>query len=589
MSRRELMRVALGRSSAEVVVRGGQVVDVYSGEIRRADVAISGGRIAYVGTLPDAAIGPDTRIIDATDQYVAPGLIDSHLHYHHTYLDPSQAALLLLRAGVTATVDGFYGEAIVGGIEAVRAIKKGIDSLPIRLIFLAPSQAYLQNRMFGLTPARAVSVADLKEMLTWDGCYGIDETPFSSVVQDEDDGIIEVFEAALAAGKVPTGHVSGATEAEVQAFAAMGGIVDHEAVSVDETVWRARAGIKVLMRYGSGVPDLPNLIGAYTERGISPRQLAICTDVLLPETLAEGGLDVAVRRLIASGVRPLDAIAMGSLNVAEAFRADHDMGSVSPGRYADLLLIDSLEDLSIRAVINGGEVVAEDGEILIDLPMPAYPDAMYASVNAPVMPTADDFRVTTTSADGPVKVRCVGVSSQSLVTDEIIQTLEAEGGVIQPDPAKNIALMTMVDRLDKKSGIGTAFVHGFGLTGGAIGSTHNAICENMAIVGTNAADMQLVAETLVEMGGGQVVVQDGAVIAAFPMPILGLFSDRPYDEVLQKREEIAAAAKKLGCDIDDPLLKLEFAFACAEFPLLKMSEEGLVKSSPRGRVEIEVA
>ena len=588
MDRRRLIKVALGRAPADCIVRGGRIVDVHTGEIRPADIAVAAGRIAYVGAIPAAAEGPRTEVIDASGYFVAPGLIDSHLHYHHTYLDPAEAAKLLLRRGVTGTADGFYGEAIVGGIEAVRAIKDGLARVPIRLIFLAPSQAYLQNRMFGLKPAAGVSVDDLKEMLGWQGCYGLDETPFSSVVLDEDEGMLELFEAALAAGKVPTGHVSGASEKEVQAFVAMGGMVDHEAVNVTEAIDRARAGMKVLMRFGSGVPDLPNLIGAYTEAGVSARQLAVCTDVLLPETLAEGGLDVAVRRIIAAGVRPLEAIAMATVNVAEAFRADFDMGSISPGRFADMILIDDLAALSIRKVIFGGKLVAEDGEMRIDFPRPTYPDFMIKTVRPPVMPRAADFSVKTARPDGPVKVRCVGVSDTLLATDERQIVLQAKDGVIKPDPAQNVAMIAMVDRLDKKSGMATAFAHGFGLKEGAMASTHNAVCENLAIVGMNGADMAFAAEKLREMGGGQVIVRDGEVIAAFPMPVLGLFSDRPFSEVLAKRKEIAQAARAIGCNINDPLLKLEFAFAAAEFPHLRMSEEGLLRTSPRERVAIEV-
>jgi adenine deaminase len=204
------------------------------------------------------------------------------------------------------------------------------------------------------------------------------------------------------------------------------------------------------------------------------------------------------------------------------------------------------------------------------------------------MPRAEDFKVKTARPDGPVRVRCVGVSNTLLATDERQIVLQAKGGVIEPDPARNVAMIAMVDRLDKKSGMATAFVHGFGLKAGAMASTHNAICENLAIVGTNAADMTLATEKLCEMGGGQVIVRDGEVVAAFPMPVLGLFSDRPFPEVLAKRMEIAEAARALGCSVSDPLLKLEFAFAAAEFPHLRMSEEGLLRTSPRERVALEV-
>jgi adenine deaminase len=295
--------------------------------------------------------------------------------------------------------------------------------------------------------------------------------------------MMALFEKTLAAGKVVTGHVSGASEAEVQVFVAMGGTVDHEAVDVEETFARARSGMKVLMRFGSRVPDLPNLIGAYTGHGMDPRQLSVCTDVLLPETLAAGALDVAVRRIIAAGVQPVAAIAMGSLNVAETFRVDRDLGSISPGRYADMLLIDVLAKLSVQAVIFGGAVVVESGKLLVDPPRPIYPDVMYHTVRMPLKPTVADFKVSTNRADGDVKVRCVGVSSTSLATEERHATLEVCEGVILPDVDKDAALLATVDRLDKHSGMAVAFAHGFGLKSGVMASTHNAVCENLAIVG----------------------------------------------------------------------------------------------------------
>jgi adenine deaminase len=582
-----LIDVALGRGPADAVISGGQVVNVHTGEVLRADVAVVGGRIAAVGMLPQAVRGAETREIDARGLFVAPGLIDGHLHYHHTYLDPAEAAKLLLRNGITGTADGFYGEAIVGGIEAVRAIKEAAEKLPIRLIFLAPTQAYLQNRMFGLIPAKAVSIADLHEMLDWPGCYGLDETPFSSVI-DKDDGMLGLFEAAIAKGKVVTGHVRGATEQQVQAFVAMGGTVDHEATSVEDALARARAGMKVLMRFGSGVPDLPNLIGAYTEVGISTRQLALCTDVLLPEAVFEGGVDVAVRRTIEAGVKPVDAIAMGSLNVAEAFRADHDMGSITPGRFADMVLLEDLASFKVRKVIFGGREVVDGKRLLVDSERPIYPGFMTDTVHLAKALGPDDFLVQTNRQDGPVSVRVIGVSATDLVTTESFETLEAVDGIIRPDPDKDVAMTAMVDRLGKKSGMSVAFIKGFTLKSGAIASTHNAVCENLAVVGTSSADMAFAAAELQRIGGGQVVVRDGKVLAAFRMPVLGLFSDQPYEDVLASRRDIQAAAEQLGCTLNDPLLKLEFSYACAEFPLLRMSEEGLFRTDTKQRLSVVV-
>ena len=224
----------------------------------------------------------------------------------------------------------------------------------------------------------------------------------------------------------------------------------------------------------------------------------------------------------------------------------------------------------------------------IDFSHPTYPDFMLKTVRPPVMPRPADFMVKTARPDGSVKVRCVGVSDTLLATDKRQIVLQAKGGAIAPDPAQNVAMIAMVDRLNKNSRMATAFVHGFGLKVGAMASTHNAVSENLAIVGMNGADMAFAAEKLRGMGGGQVIVRNGEVIAAFPMPVLGLFSDRPFSEVLAKRKEIAEAARAIGCNINDPLLKLEFAFEAAEFPHLRMSEEGLLRTSPRERAALEV-
>ncbi len=276
---------------------------------------------------------------------------------------------------------------------------------------------------------------------------------------------------------------------------------------------------------------------------------------------------------------------MGSLNVAEAFRADHDIGSVTPGRFADLVLLDDLADFRVRKVIFGGEEVVDQGRILFDSQRPRYPDFMTDTVKLAKTYRAEDFQVRT-SKNGPVKVRVIGVSKTDLETVELFETLEAIDGVIQTDPKKDVAMTAMVDRLGKGSGMSVAFIKGFQLKKGAIASTHNAVCENLAIVGMNGADMAFAADELRRMGGGQIVVCDGKVLAAFRMPILGLFSDQPYEDVMVRRREIQAAAESLGCTLQDPLLKLEFSYACAEFPLLRMSEEGLFRTDTKKHLAV---
>ena len=587
-SRRALIDVALGNEPAELAIMNGRVVNVLTREIYGAGVAIKGDRIAAVGDI-DYAIGENTEVIDAENRYVTPGLIDGHLHMYHSYIGVNEFVEGMLRHGVTAYADGFYGQGIVGGRDAVRFFKGAFDATPLRLIFLVPTLAHLQNRELGLKPAPGISVEDMNEMLDWKGCLGLEEPPFLPICEKWDD-YLDLFDRCLEQRKTITGHGAGTYWRQMQAYAAVGTSTDHEAVAVNEAVDKARAGIRLLMRLGSGAIDVPELVKAYVEHKIDPRTLAMCADLASPEKLLrEGGVDENIRSAVKHGVSPDVALQMATINVAEAFFLQRDMGAVAPGRYADILLVDDLTTFDITRVFVGGETVVRDGEFLVDLAPVEYPSDFRGTIQVEREIIAGDLEPRT-DAEGPVTVRVIGVTDGSLVTDDGRAVLNVEDGVIQPDLVNDVLPLTMADRFGKGEGrIGNGFVRGFGLKRGAIASTVNAVCENLVAVGASTSDMAFAMNKLAEIGGGKIVVADGEILALVELPLLGLLSEEPTETVAAKFDKAFDAIRELGCDLASPFSQLEFSFACGEIGDLRLSDEGLLRVDPPEMVPLVVA
>jgi adenine deaminase len=579
MKRRELIDVAMGTTPADVVVEGGRLVNVATAEIYEADVAIKGDRIAAVGDVAYAK-GPDTRVIDAAGRYVTPGLVEGHLHQYHSYLGVTEYVQALLSHGVTATADAFYGPGIVAGVPAVRFFKEAFERMPMRLIFLVPTLSWLQNRELGLTPTPGIDATDLIDILGWEGCYGLEEPPYLPVVEHYPE-FLDLFDEALRQRKVITGHAAGINWRQLQAYAAVGVTTDHESVEVHDALAKARAGMTLLMRQGSGCFDVPEVVRTHTEFGIDPRRLGFCADLASPEKLTtEGTIDESIRVAIAQGVSPVHAIQMATINTAEAFYAQRDFGVVAPGRFADLVLVSNLRDFAIDTVVFGGNEVFKDGEFLIELPKTEYPDFLRNTVTLPQPITADALTFTVDGGAEEVEVRVIGVTEGSLETDERRARLPVVDGAVSGDVEADVLPLAMIDRFGKGTGIGLGWVQGFRLKTGAIASTANAVCENIVIVGTNPTDMAVAANHLASLGGGKVVVRDGEVVASVGLTVCGLLTEEPMAEVMAKFGRAFEAIAELGCTLKNPFSQLEFCFACGEIGDIKLSEEGLLVIHP---------
>lgn len=587
-SRRALIDVALGNEPADLAITNGRVVNVLTREIYVAGVAIKGDRIAAVGDI-DYAIGENTEVIDAENRYVTPGLIDPHLHMYHTYIGVNEFVEGMLLHGVTAYADGFYGQGIVGGRDAVRFFKEAFEATPLRLIFMVPTLAHLQNRELGLEPAPGISVEDMNEMLDWEGCLGLEEPPFLPICEKWDD-YLDLFDRCLEQRKTISGHGAGIYWRQMQAYVAAGASTDHETIAADEAVDKARAGLTPLMRNGSGAIDVPELVKAYVEHNVDPRSLAMCVDLASPEKLLyEGALDENIRVAVKHGVPPEVAIQMATINVAQLYFLQRDMGVVGPGRYADILIVDDLATFDITRVFVGGKTVVQDGKFLVDLPPIEYPSNFRGTIKVEREITAADLEPRT-DAEGPVTVRVIGVTNGSLVTDDGRAVLKVEDGVIRPDLDNDVLPLTMADRFGKGKGrIGNGFVRGFGLKRGAIASTVNAVCENLVAVGASTADMAFAMNKLAEIDGGKIVVADGEILALVELPLLGLLSEEPMATVAAKFDKAFDAIRELGCDLASPFSQLEFSFACGEIGDLRLSDVGLLRVDPPEMVPLVVA
>lgn len=584
MSRRDCIDVAMGRTPADMAIIKGRLVNTLTAEIYEAGVAIKGDRIAAVGDIA-YTIGPSTTVVDADGQYLTPGLIETHYHMYESYVTPTQLARAVLPHGTTSMPEAFYGIGIVGGTRAVRFFYEEFMKTPCRLLFQAPILAYLQNQELGIPKAPdAPTMDDLKAMLDWPGCVGLEEPP-AIPIAEKDAPMLDLFETVLARGKVITGHGTQLRGRPLQAYVAMGAASDHETVLLDEAIEKVRLGLRISVREGTQMYDLRNLVRCITEQKMDARYFNMCNDIASPRKLAyQGNLDENVRLAIGCGVDPMTAIQMATLNAAELLRVDQDLGAIAPGRFADILVVSDLPRFQVTTTIAGGNIVARNGKMVVDVVPPAYPRWMYESVKLSRSITADDFAVKTSSGRKHETVRTIDSPEGCIITTEKHFELPVRSGAIQPDTKRDILKIFMVDRFGTGGEIGVGFVQGFKLRHGAIASTYNPVCENILGVGTNDQDIALAVNELARQQGGHIAVSGGKVLSRVELPLLGLLSDEPFEVLVDKMDKINRTVQEMGCPYKDPFSTMAFLGVCGETGILKVGVKGLYDVNKRTHV-----
>ncbi len=570
-----LVAVAAGREKADLVIRGGQVVNVQTREVLPGwEVAIAEGRFAYVG--PDAAhcIGPDTEVIDAAGQYLVPGLCDGHMHIESGMLTPAEFARAVIPHGTTTMFHDPHEIANVLGLRGVRLMHDEALMQPVNIFTqmpsCAPSAPGLETTGYQIGPD------DVAEAMTWPGIIGLGEIMnFPGVVHGDPQMLAEMA-ATMRAGKTVGGHyASPDLGPDFHAYVAGGAADDHEGTREEDAVARARQGMRSMLRLGSAWYDVEAQITAVTKRGLDPRNFILCTDDCHSGTLVhDGHMNRVLRHAIACGCDPIVALQMATVNTAAHFGLERELGSIAPGRRADVVMTSDLVTLPIHRVIARGVTVAIDGAMTVDCPHLDWPADTRATVHIGKTLAAADFEVPAPEGANTVTAKVIGVVENQAPTKALTAQLPVVSGVVEGEG--EVCQIALVERHRGTGNVVNGFVSGFGYRGRmAIASTVAHDSHHMIVVGTDRAMMAAAANRLAEVGGGVTVWKDGAEIALVELPVAGLMSDSPAAEVAAKAQAMVAAMAECGCTLNNAYMQHSL-LALVVIPELRISDLGLV-------------
>jgi adenine deaminase len=574
-STRNLIDVAMGRASADLVLLKGTWACVQSGEfVPDTDIAIKDGCIAYVG--PDAAhtISKETKVINAAGRFLVPGLLDGHTHIESGMLTVTEFVRAVLPHGTTGMVIDPHEIANVFGLKGVRLMADEAAQQPVHIWVQVPS--CVPSSPFLETPGAEITPKDVAEAMQWDNVIGLGEVMNYNGVAAGDPKMMAEIEITRRAGKVIGGHYASPDLGPAfHAYVAGGPQDDHEGTRLEDALARVRQGMRAMLRYGSAWHDVAAQVPAITKLRLDPRHFILCTDDSHAGTLVnDGHMDRTVRHGIAQGLAPMVALQMATINTAEHFGVSHQVGMIAPGRQADILLVDDLKDFHAKVVLVGGIVVARNGRLLIDLQKIDYPEWVRKSVHLKRVMTANDFRMRTKLKVERVICNVIGVVENHAPTKHLQNPVPVmDGELTLPAGLSKVAL---IERHHKTGIVQLGLVSGFGLTEKcAIASTVAHDCHHMLVIGTDEEDMATAANKLAETGGGQVVVRKGKVIGLVELPIGGLMSTDKAETVAKKANSILDGFHACGCTLNNPNMTMSL-LALVVIPEIRISDKGLV-------------
>ena len=556
MSIERLIAVARGEEPADLLLKNGRLVNVLSGEVHPARVAIVDGRVAGWGGDYRAR-----RVVDLAGRFICPGFIDAHVHLESSMVSPAEFARAVLPHGTTAVVCDPHEIANVLGLAGVQYILDASAGLPLTVYVMAPSCVPATDME---TAGAALDAADITQILAYDRVLGLAEMMNYPGVLFRVPSVLAKIEAA--AGRPVDGHAPGLSGKDLNAYLAAGIGSDHECTDPDEAREKLGRGMHIFIREGTTARNLHSLLPLVTPA--NARFCHFCTDDRHPDTLlTEGHVDDIVRQAIAGGLDPVLAIQMASINTALYFGL-RQTGAVAPGYRADLLVLDDLERVQVAQVYAAGQLVAEGGRCLL------------STAELPQVPTQSTVHLNTAVLDLTIRAgqglaRVIGVVPGQVVTEDLRLEPAVVDGQVVADPARDLAKIAVIERHHSSGNLGLGLVKGIGLRRGAIASSVAHDSHNVIVVGVADADMRAAVAAVAGMGGGQVAVADGQVQAACPLPIAGLMSDRPLEQVRDQVAALTKAAQALGSTLPDPFMTLSF-LALPVIPALKLTDKGLV-------------
>jgi adenine deaminase len=584
-----LVDVAMGRQKADLVVRNGRWINVHSGEIIPAtDLAIIHGRFAYCGPDANHCIGPDTKVVDAQGRYLAPGLCDGHMHVESGMVTVTEFTRAVIPHGTTSMFIDPHEIANVLGLAGVRLMHDEAMSMPVNVHVQMPSCVPSAPGLE--TPGAIISVADVEEAMSWPNIIGLGEVMNFPGVANNDPKMAGEIAATKRAGKTVGGHyASPDLGLPFHGYVAGGPEDDHEGTRAEDAIARVRQGMRAMLRLGSAWYDVAEQIKAVTESGLDPRNFILCTDDSHSGTLVgEGHMDRVLRHAIQQGLKPVTAIQMATLNTAQHFGLDKEIGSITPGRLADFLIVSNLAEMKIDEVYGRGERLASHGKLIRDIPAYSYPTSARNTVHLGKKLTAQDFDIHAPEGANNVTARVIGVVENQAPTKALTADLAVKNGLVDTDFANDICQISLVERHRATGGVVNAFVSGFGYRKPcAMASTVAHDSHHMIVVGTNKSDMALAANRLGEVGGGVVLFAEGKELALIEMPVAGLMSDERAEIVASKADKLVAAMKHCGCTLNNAYMQHSL-LALVVIPELRISDLGLVDVRTFERVELFV-
>ncbi|WP_445808972.1 adenine deaminase [Yoonia sp.] len=569
-----LVAVAAGRSPADMVIRGGKLVNVQTREVLDWQVAIAAGRFAYIG--PDAShcIGPDTEVIEAAGRYLIPGLCDGHMHIESGMLTPAEFAAAVIPHGTTTMFTDPHEIANVLGLRGVRMMHDEALMQPVNIFTQMPSCAPSAPGLE--TTGFEISADDVAEAMAWPGIIGLGEMMNFPGVVNGDPQMLAEMAATMRAGKTVGGHYASPDKGVAfSAYVAGGAADDHEGTAEADALARTRNGMRSMMRLGSAWYDVESQITAVTQKGLDPRNFILCTDDCHSGTLVnDGHMNRVVRHAIACGCDPLVALQMATINAATHFGLERELGSITPGRRADVILTSDLVTLPIEHVIARGKTVALNGKITVDCPHYDWPDDARQTVRMGKLLDHADFAVHAPKGANSVVAKVIGVVENQAPTEALTAELPVVDGIVEGQG--DTYQIALVERHRATGKVVNGFVSGFGYTGRmAIASTVAHDSHHMIVVGTDRALMAKAANRLGEVGGGVTVWKDDAELALVELPIAGLMSDSPAAEVAAKADAMVAAMAACGCTLNNAYMQHSL-LALVVIPALRISDLGLV-------------
>ncbi|MEL7125097.1 MAG: adenine deaminase [Pseudomonadota bacterium] len=571
----DLVNVAAGRAPADTVVRGGTWVNVHTREaLPDHDIAIKHGRIACV--IPDARaqVGPETEVIEAQGRYMIPGLCDGHMHIESGMLTPAEFAAAVIPHGTTTMFTDPHEIANVLGLEGVRLMHDEALMQPVNIWTQMPSCAPSAPGME--TTGFEISAEDVAEAMDWPGIIGLGEMMNFPGMSAADPQMLAEVAATQRAGKTVGGHyASPDLGSDFAAYVAGGPADDHEGTCEADAVARMRQGMRSMIRLGSAWYDVETQITAITERGLDPRNMILCTDDCHSGTLInDGHMNRVVRHAIDCGCDPLVALQMATINTATHFGLEREIGSLTPGRRADMILTSDLKTLPIEHVIARGKTVSVDGKLLAECPHLDWPAHARQTVRMGKDKTAADFEITAPEGANSVTANVIGVVENAAPTKALKRDMPVNDGKV--DSHGDTCQIALVERHRATGGVTNALVAGFGYEGRmAMASTVAHDSHHMIVVGTDRDQMALAANRLAQVGGGVTLFKDGEELALVELPIAGLMSDSPAADVAAKAQKLGEAMVACGCTLNNAYMQHSL-LALVVIPELRISDLGLV-------------